>query len=619
MCDSEQTLSVTKNKSKDFYCESVSLLKSLSLKSSPVESTPNSISTTDPPAAKKRKSEESQNLEEDDSEIGKDFAEDENDDEKCTIFGGIENIIENAVYLAVKFTKIEMPKMVKIDPARVSELKESIKRAPDKTQCIVGLIKRVDEEGDQVGSYQCWVNGELYVALMEIEMESDSEEQGYVLAVIHTVNEKDGIDSAVVGSFLLNNSKEFAAKLHQNLSYQDLLRFACVTLTSENSERTKTFLKTTLRGFEKGNKNVSFFIKFACLPLAYLNKFETFCRLFEDGSLQGMQLSYRQRIRVGKESKKKECLKLEIPLKFLKSHLKVSHEIREKLLDLLLEKKITFQQYKLELDQAAELPELKSHIEKISGLKFEDVKMKDPILLSDEFLSQFSGAKTTPTGQNTQYLKLSNHVKVILSSGEDDELNKDATSKVSFKESDRANIGGVNKIVKEHDVVVMVKGSDKNFNDKFEFAMREHVLGNSSIGIFIDPSVENVRNGLEHLEEDKPEIKVEAVFLKKEKPVVKGGFRSEYFPVFVMGNMKLFKDKEISNLFLHTLKDAIPLLLQQIVVPKSKLLFAFSDENSAIDLDPNNVLRRRDVSVCYMSSKKILDKIKTKIEKKIIN
>ena len=85
-----------------------------------------------------------------------------------------------------------------------------------------------------------------------------------------------------------------------------------------------------------------------------------------------------------------------------------------------------------------------------------------------------------------------------------------------------------------------------------------------------------------------------------------------------MGNVVLFKDKEISSIFSHQLKDAIALLLQQLVVPKSRVLFAFSDGHHGQDLDPSNVLARKEVSVCYLSSKENLTKIESKLGKKVL-
>ena len=317
-----QTLSVSIARSKSSYSDSDSL------------SLLNSDQQTEscPPAGKKRKVSDLKDVSDsEDVESFGDEVDDNNvDGEDSDIMGHIQSIIKNAEYVAVKFNNIEIPSLVKIDSLRVGQLKESVKRAPDKTQCIVGLIRTVDENGVQEGRYQCWVNAELYMAMMEIEMESEDHALGHILAVVHIVTDGGGVESSVVGSFLLNNSEEFAAKLHHKLNYQDLLRFACMTLTTENSERTRSFLKTTLRSFAKGNKNVSFFIKFASLPAAYLNKFEIFCRLFEEGSLHGMRLSFRKRMGVDKESKKKESMKIEVPLKFLKSHLDVSHAFKER-------------------------------------------------------------------------------------------------------------------------------------------------------------------------------------------------------------------------------------------------------------------------------------------------
>ena len=78
-------------------------------------------------------------------------------------------------------------------------------------------------------------------------MKSGEQALGHVLAVVHRVTEGDG-----VGSFLHSNSEEFEVKMHQKLNYQNLLHFAFTTLSAENSERTRSFLKTTFRAFAKG-------------------------------------------------------------------------------------------------------------------------------------------------------------------------------------------------------------------------------------------------------------------------------------------------------------------------------------------------------------------------------
>ena len=98
------------------------------------------------------------------------------------------------------------------------------------------------------------------------------------------------VEPDVVGVFLNKNSIEFSSKLHQKMTYQDLCRMSCITLNADNSERSRDYLKSTLRSFAKGNKNSTMFIKLASQSSKFLNMFEHFMRLYEEGSLFGQGL-----------------------------------------------------------------------------------------------------------------------------------------------------------------------------------------------------------------------------------------------------------------------------------------------------------------------------------------
>ena len=533
----------------------------------------------------------------------------ESEKEEDDIFSKVEQIIRDAEYLNVKFQNIEIPNLVKIDAVKVAQLKESVNRFPDKTQTFVGLIRVVDEEGNQVGPYQCWVNAELYVALFELQLEADGEDSGCVLSIVHEVEGDGEVDTEVVGSFLLNNSKEFAAILHESINYQDLLRFACTTMSSDMSENSKVFLKRTLRGFTKGHKNAIFFIKFASLPVEYLNQFDKFCRLYEEGSLYGMKVSHRKRISLDKESKKKESCKLEIPLHFLKLHLKVDHWTREQLLDKLMKKTIGFKNYKEELMKASDLIEVKKQVARHCRKEFVEVNEKYPELVSDEALSEFCGA----SGQNNQYLKLARHLEEGTSSEVQKEGKSRPAAKVDFINGCKLSLSDTIKHVTAHDVVVMVKGKDQAISNR-EFAFKEHIKGKAAIGVFIDPSIKSVKFGLDNLEED--DIHIEAVHIKKAAPVCEDGFRREHFPVFVLGHSQLFKNKEIDTFFPYQLKDAIPLLLHQVTALGNKVLYLFEEDCHAFDVDPQGVLGRKNVSICYMSGEEALEKVADRLGRK---
>ena len=149
----------------------------------------------------------------------------------------------------------------------------------------MGLIRTENDEGSRLGKYECWVNCELFISQMELQLE-DEGHHDKVLAVVHTVSPEMNIDSKTLGSFLQANSKDFSAKFHEKLTYQDLLRFSSRVLSEDNSNRAKKFVRNTLRGFPKGNKNSTTFIQWAGLPSPYLLEFDKYCSLYESGSCE---------------------------------------------------------------------------------------------------------------------------------------------------------------------------------------------------------------------------------------------------------------------------------------------------------------------------------------------
>ena len=104
--------------------------------------------------------------------------------------------------------------------------------------------------------------------------------------------------------------------------------------------------------------------------------------------------------------------------------------------------------------------------------------------------------------------------------------------------------------------------------------------------------------------------------MKKAATEIIGGFRRDHFPVFVLGHSKLFKNKEIPTFLPYHLKDAIPLLLYQLTALGSRVLFSFGEDCHAIDIDPQGVLGRKDVSICYLSGEEALEKVADKIGRK---
>ena len=144
------------------------------------------------------------------------------------------------------------------------------------------------------------------------------------------------------------SSSSCSEKLHDKLLYQDILRFTCSAIVNEgknNAEELTKFLKRTLRGLSKGSQNVATFIKFASLPVSFLNQFEEFLRMYETGSLNGQNISSRNIRNMDKKNQRKKTCKLEIPLNLLKLHLKVSQSTLEILLPKLLSRTIVLEEY----------------------------------------------------------------------------------------------------------------------------------------------------------------------------------------------------------------------------------------------------------------------------------
>ena len=90
----------------------------------------------------------------------------------------------------------------------------------------------------------------------------------------------------------------------------------------------------------------------------------------------------------------------------------------------------------------------------------------------------------------------------------------------------------------------------------------------------------------------------------------------KHFPVFVLGHSQLFKNKEIATFFPYQLKDAIPLLLHQVTALGNKVLYAFEEDCHAFDVDPQGVLGRKNVSICYMAGEEALEKVEDRLGRK---
>ena len=536
--------------------------------------------------------------EEDFDEKGSNTGDDDYDDvvdrENVDISKSIEEIIRDAKFLAVKCEEIEIPKCISIDKVKVNQLKESLVKSPDKTQTFVGLVLSVNSEGNRVGNYECWVNCELLLAQMEIQLECEGA-HGRVLSVLHTVYEENmAIDTKTVGCFLLANSKDFSAKFHDKVTYQDLLRFACRVLLEENSDRTKKFVRNSLRGFSKGNKYTGFFIQFASLPPQFLTEFEKFCRLYEEGSLHGMKLSTRVRCGIDQSFKRKDQAKLEVPIQLLKIHLRTPHAYRVKLLQKLLNQEITLSEYKEKLGKSADLFDVKSNVEKVSGESLSDLKSRYPNQFDDLSLIEFLGAKSLPSGPNMQFTKLAKHVKHVLEVQLTEEMDDSLEGRVTIVKAENLNTVTISKKVKEFGIVTIQGGIDTEFYNRFEYAIKEHVLGNKCVGIFVVS--DSMKRDIEYNFVENVNVIVEQIYVKSDDPKTENGIVKEIVPIFLVAHKDLVKDRKIPNFYPCKLQEALPTILSSFVEVKESLLSIFSEQ--PIDLDPNGILIRKGVNIC---------------------
>ena len=264
----------------------------------------------------------------------------EEEEDSISIIASIEEIVKKAKYMPIRFESIEVPKQIHVNRDLVNTLKDLLQHTPDKTQCFVGVVSVVAADGERVGDYTIWVNVELFLAKLELEIEGcDEDVTKQIFAVVHEVLDDSDVDPDVVGFFLNKNSIEFSSKLHQKMTYQDLVRMCSITLNADSSERSKTYLKSTLRSFSKGTKNSTLSINLASQSSRFMNLFETFLRLYEEGSLNGQGLSLQHLTDL--RNKQKDKVKLEVPLSLLRLHMKVNPGFRDMMLTKLLDKKIT--------------------------------------------------------------------------------------------------------------------------------------------------------------------------------------------------------------------------------------------------------------------------------------
>ena len=521
-----------------------------------------------------------------------------------------ESIIENVKYKGVQSDLIQIPACLKIDHEKVAELKNLMLSTPDKTQTWCGCVIVVNEDNDPVGPYWVYVNPELFVALKELACEGRGGDR--IPVAIHTVGEDDLVDQETFGFFLNTNSKDFSSKLHDKLMYQDILRFCCATIANESEgkvEEVKDFLKRTMKGFSKGSQNSATFLKFGSLPVEYLNKFEDFLHQYETGSLPGQNLSSRKMMNKDKHGIRRNACKIELPIGFIKLHIKVSQSTREEFISELLSRKIEFGEYCKKLKDASSVNDMKKEVEKYSKKPFEEVKNAAPELFTDKVLLQFEGAKSNASGNNLKHTRLVKHVNAALK-----EKDIEESPSEKFICSDKLNLHSLGRKFKDYNVVIL-NCQGQHCKDQ-EFCLTEQVKDNKDCaGIIVkDNSDTALREEISATFSAHPDIVVLYVYTKVEKPAAVDGVRKMISPMVVFGHKEYFKDKDVKNFHNYEIKQALQFVVSDLASTKEKVLYSFS-EAKGIDVDVLGTLKRRGVSVSYLAQQEVLQKFEETIGK----
>ena len=540
-----------------------------------------------------------------------------NDPDKLSRLSRIELVIEESKYQSISPDICEVPPSVIVNRDLVNELKDSLKSHPDKTQCFLGVVCVIDEEGNQSKKFQVYVNPELFLAIIELQHDGFCfYNENLIPAILHIISEKDSLDEVSLGMFLNQNSKEFSNKIRDSMSYQDLLRFCCHTVNNMKQvpEELKTYLKQALKQFSKGRQNASIFITFASLPKDYLSDFDTFLKLFETGSLQGQNLSSRQLCNVDKRRNRKRSVKLEMPMTLLKSHLKVSQELRVSLLDAILNGSIGYSEYCSRIKKAAEVTEVKKHIETISKCQFSAVLQKQPEGFSDKVLEKFVGAKISTSGQNSAFANLTKHVNVALSKHTNTE--EVPAPCVVFSHSDNLNILSLGRKMKTFRLVIQSMGGEKSVDE--QFCLKEQIKDDSgTIGLIINISDEKkLRDDLGLTFHD-TDVVVEFIQVKKKIPTVEKGFIKETETLAIFGDKSCFEDKAIKTLYSVETPTALHSVISDVLERKETVLYLFPDESQAFDLDPMGTLIRKKIQIEYLSKKSVIETFSGKMNRRM--
>ena len=542
------------------------------------------------------------------SDIETDDAE---ESETVDILQYAEKIIAKCKFRAIDSSLLQVPSCLKINQVKVEDLKRLLVSTPDKTQTFVGGVVVHNKEDRAVGPVYVYVNQEIFVALKELSCEGQCD-TNKIPVVLHIVYEDDPIVAQTFGMFLNVNAKDFGERLHDKLFYQDILRFCCFTYVNESEEKVEevnSFLKRMLKGLSKGSQNVATFLKFASLPVEFLNRFEEFLRLYETGSLTGQNLSFRKIRNMDKKSERKKTSKVEVPIGFLKLHLKVSQSTREVVLAKILNKKIDLGDYTKRLKDAANLFDTKKEIEKISKHQFEDLKKVAPKMFEDQVLAEFGGAKNNAAGENNKHTKLVKHVQNAL------KIDGVETPVEQFLSSDHFNMHSLSREFKEFNVIIL--NCEKGEMKDQEFCLTEQVKDSkTTVGILIK-DVKGVREEVDATFSDCPEVKIVYVYIKVEKPVVVDGVKTVITPIVVFGHKDNFVDKELVNFHNLGLQQSLQFVLGDLVSTKEKVLYSFAAISSGMDIDMMGVLKRKGVKISYLAKEDILTKFREKISSRV--
>ena len=115
------------------------------------------------------------------------------------------------------------------------------------------------------------------------------------------------------------------------------------------------------------------------------------------------------------------------------------------------------------------------------------------------------------------------------------------------------------------------------------------------------------------------DIVVGSIYVKREEPVVREGFEKELQAITVFGDKSAFLDKQIKTFYNSQVKSALTAIVSDIMPVKCSILYTFSEESQAFDLDPIGTLSRKKMSLEYLAKKALVCPLSSKINKKIVN